>query len=171
MPLTREHLLTTLSHDLAAHYSLEGDLELELLRPWSPPAQVASIWQITVLEYPSLAASSMLLRCRVTSDGAEVAEATFVLRASLWRDCWTTRAPLTIGGTFDPSQLETRRVDLFRERDALPAAVGDRSYIFARGVAGGRLLTWRDIARRPLVRKCEMVEVAHRFSPRYAARG
>jgi flagella basal body P-ring formation protein FlgA len=61
---------------------------------------------------------------------------------------------------FDPALLETRRVDLLRERDALPAAVGDRSYIFARAVPAGRLLTWRDIGRRPLVKKGEIVEVS-----------
>ena len=38
--------------------------------------------------------------------------------------------------------------------------MGDRSFIFARAVPAGRMLTWRDIARRPLVRKGEVVEVA-----------
>jgi len=51
-------------------------------------------------------------------------------------------------------------VDLFRERDALPAAVGDNSFIFARAVNAGRTVTWRDITRRPLVKKGDMVEVS-----------
>mgnify|MGYP003705317517 CR=1 FL=1 len=32
------------------------------------------------------------------------------------------------------------------------------AYILSRGVTAGRLLTWRDLAKRPLVRKGEMVE-------------
>jgi flagella basal body P-ring formation protein FlgA len=159
-PLTREQLLTLLTRDLSAHFNLEGDLQLELVRDWAPPARIASAWQLIALEYPSVPSSSMLVRCRVAADNAVVGETTFIVRASLWRDVWATRQPLTIGATFDASMLETRRVDLFRERDALPAAVGDRSFIFARGVPAGRLLTWHDIARRPLVKKGEIVEVS-----------
>jgi flagella basal body P-ring formation protein FlgA len=159
-PLTRENLLGMLNRDLAAHYNLEGDLELDLLRTWTPPSQVAAKWSIVVLDYPTAAASTMILHCRVEADGAMAAEPTLVVRAALWREAWATRAPLTIGATFEPSMLEARRVDLFRERDALPANVGDRSYIFARGVPAGRLMTWRDIARRPLVKKGELVDVS-----------
>lgn len=159
-PLTRDLLLGELTRKLSAHFNLEGELQLEFIRAWAPPARVASIWELQVLEFPSVAAASMMLRCRILADAAPVTETTFVVRAQLWRDAWATRQPLTIGGSFDPAMLEARRVDLFRDRDALPAAVGDRSYVFARAVTAGRLLTWRDIARRPLVKKGDMVEVS-----------
>jgi flagella basal body P-ring formation protein FlgA len=32
--------------------------------------------------------------------------------------------------------------------------------VFARAVQAGRIVTWRDIARRPLVKKGDMVEVS-----------
>jgi flagella basal body P-ring formation protein FlgA len=51
-------------------------------------------------------------------------------------------------------------VDAFRERDVLPASAGDSSFIFSRGIGAGRTLTWRDIVRRPLVKKGELVEVS-----------
>jgi flagella basal body P-ring formation protein FlgA len=159
-PLTRDALIASLARDVVAHFNLEGDLQLELLRAWTPPARVAAAWDISVLEYPAVPAASMLLRCRVIADGETAAETTFVVRAALLRDVWVTRQPLTVNATFDPSLLETRRIDLFRERDVLPAAVGDHSFIFARAVPAGRLLTWRDVARRPLVRKGELVEVS-----------
>jgi flagella basal body P-ring formation protein FlgA len=157
--LTREQVLALLTRDLAAHFNLEGDLQVELLRAWAPPARTASLWELNVLEYPSAASSSMLLRCRVLADGEAVSDATFVLRAQLWRDAWVTKQPLAIGGTFEPEMLEARRVDLFRDRDALPAAIGDPSYVFARAVPAGRLLSWRDISRKPLVKKGSSVEV------------
>lgn len=159
-PFTREHLLATLARDLSSHFNLEGELQIELLRAWTPPSRVATTWTLQVLDYPSVMSSSLLLRARILADAAPAGEATFVLRANLWRDAWTTRQPLTIGATFDAAALEARRVDMLRERDALPAAVGDRSYIFARGVAAGRLLTWRDISRRPLIKKNDIVEVS-----------
>lgn len=159
-PLAQEQFLSALTRDLAGHFNLTGELTLELLRPWSPPAQPAGRWQVVVTEYPAVAAGSMLVRCRVLADGAVAAETTLVLRATLWRDAWVARVPQTLGATFDATQLETRRVDLFRERDALPADVGDNTFIFTRNLTAGRLLNWRDIVRRPLVRKGEMVEVA-----------
>lgn len=160
VPLTREALVSGLGRDLAAHFNLEGDLELELLRPWAPPAQIASAWTVRLVEYPPVASSSMMLRCRISADGVVASEPALVVRASLWREAWVTRLPLTTGTMFDPALLETRRVDLLRERDALPATVGDRTYDFARAVPAGRLLTWRDITRRSLVKRGETVDVS-----------
>ena len=162
-PLTRENLIAALARDLTAHFNLEGDLQLELLRPWSPPARSAASWEVAILEYPSTPSASMLLRIRISADGKIVSTAvdnSLVVRGALWRDAWVARQPLAVGGTFDPAVLETRRVDLFRDRDVLPAGAGDRSFIFTRAVSAGRLLTWRDIVRRPLVKKGELVEVS-----------
>jgi flagella basal body P-ring formation protein FlgA len=160
-PLAQSQFTAALAQDLASHFNLEGDLQLDLIRPWSSPDRVARDWQIQIVEYPSVPATSMLVRIRILADGQNLGtEQTLLLRASLWRDAWVARQPVAHNATFDASLLETRRVDLLRDRDALPAAVGDRSFIFARSVQAGRLLTWRDIARRPLVRKGEFVEVS-----------
>ena len=159
-PLARDQFIAELAANLSNHFRLEGELNLELLRPWSPPSRVAESWAIELLDYPSVPSASMLVRCRILADGATAADTTIVLRASLWRDVWVARQPLISGATFDPTELETRRVDLLRERDALPAVVGDRSYALARAVNAGRVLTWRDITRRPLVRKGDVVEVS-----------
>lgn len=160
VPLSREQFIDALVRDLAAHFNLEGELQIELLRPWTPPSRVAGAWNISILEYPAVPSSSMLVRGRVQADGVVVADFPVVLRASHWRDAWVTRLPLAAGAVFDPAQLEARRLDLFRERDIVPASVGDRSYVFARMVPAGRPLTWRDIARRPLVKKGNLVEVS-----------
>ena len=159
-PFTRDQLVAALSRDLAGHFNLEGDLQLELVRAWAPPARVAAAWSLTVLEYPSMPSTSMLVRCELRADGETVAETSLVVRAALWRDAWVARQPLAVGEAFDPALLDVRRVDLLREREVLPAAVGDRSYVFSRSVSAGRLLTWRDLNRRPLVKKGQLVEVS-----------
>jgi flagella basal body P-ring formation protein FlgA len=159
-PFTRERLVAELTRNLAGHFNLEGDLQLELLRPWSPPVETAAVWTVEIDDYPSAPASSMLVRCRLLADGTITAPAVLVLRAALWRDVWVARQPLAHGATFDPSALETRRVDQFREREALPVSAGDRSFSFTRSVSPGAQLTWRDITRRPLVRKGSLVEVS-----------
>ena len=159
-PLTREDFVASVSASLASHFNLEGDLQLELLRAWAAPDRVARAWSVDVSEYPSVLAPAMLARCRVLADGQVAGEYTITLHAALMRDAWSARTPVAANVTFDPEQLEIRRVDFLRERDALPASVGDRSFIFARAIQPNRLLTWRDITRRPLVRKGDLVEVA-----------
>lgn len=159
-PLTQDTFVSALSRELVSHFNLEGELQLELLRPWAAPAKVAGDWQVMVTDFPTVAGSAMLVRCRVLADGEPLAESTLTLRANLWRDAWVARQPLVNGAPFDASVLETRRVDIFRDREALPASVGDNSYIFSRTVNPGRVVTWRDVARRPLVRKGDLVEVS-----------
>lgn len=158
---TSERLVAGVSQQLAQHFNLEGELQVELLRPWSAPDRAATDWRVEVIEFPSTAASSMLLRVRLFADGETAQpDATLAIRASLWRDAWSVREPVSVNAIFDATALEPRRVDAFRERDALPVTAGDRTFIYARSVSAGRLLTWRDIARRPLVRKGEFVEVS-----------
>ncbi|WP_414661705.1 flagellar basal body P-ring formation chaperone FlgA [Horticoccus sp. 23ND18S-11] len=159
-PFTRDQLIGSLTRSIAAHFNLEGELQIELQRAWVLPSRLAASWELTVVEFPTTVTGTMMVRCRLAADGAAVSDASLVLRAQLWRDVWVTRQPLVTGSAFDASALETRRVDTLRDREALPASVGDRTYIFARGVSAGRMLTWRDVARRPLVRKGDTVEVS-----------
>jgi flagella basal body P-ring formation protein FlgA len=159
-PLTRDDFMTAVTGSLVNHFSAEGELSLELLRTWAAPGRLARQWTVEVVEFPAVLASSMLARCRVLADGEPAAEYTLTLRATLWRDAWSARQPVAANAPFEASALDTRRVDFLRERDALPVTVGDRGFIFARSIQPNRLLTWRDISRRPLVRKGELVEVS-----------
>jgi flagella basal body P-ring formation protein FlgA len=156
----REQLLADLARELAAHFNLEGELQLDLGRPWSAPARTAAAWTLQVVEFPAAPSAAMLVRCRLLADTTPAADFSLILRASLWRDAWVSRQPLAAGATFDLALVEPRRTAVLRERDALPVTAGDRSYIVARAVPAGRLLGWRDLSRRPLVRKGELVEVS-----------
>jgi len=159
-PVAREQVLADAARDLTSHFNLEGEVQLELPKGWAPPATAADHWRVELAEYPSLASSAMLVRMRLFGDGALAADASLVLRAVHSREVWAARQPVALGAIFDSAVLDTRRVDLFRERDALPTSAGDRGFVFARGVSAGRVLTWRDLVRRPLVRKGDLVEVS-----------
>lgn len=159
-PFAREQLVADLSRDLAAHFNLDGELQIELPRTWSAPTTVASHWAVEVVEYPSIASSAMLVRVRVHGDGVLAADSSVVVRAAHLREVWIARQPIALGAIFDPASLDTRRVDLFRERDSLPTSAGDRSFVFNRSISAGRALVWRDLSRRPLVRKGDLVEVS-----------
>jgi flagella basal body P-ring formation protein FlgA len=147
---------------LAAHFNLDGDLEVEFVRPWTAPVRTAAVWQVVISEFPSIPSSVMVLHCRLVADGARVDEPSLMVRAILWRDIWFARQPLSAGSVFNPSALDTQRIDCFRVHDALPASAGDRSFVFARDIQADRMLSWHDLARRPLVHKGDLVEAVAR---------
>ena len=158
--LTREQALAALSQQLVEHFNLVGDLQLELSRPWVEPAPAAAPVTLAIAEFPAAPASSLMLRVRLESAGAPLGEISVLLRLQLLRDAWVTRQPANRGDGFDPAALDVRRVDFLHEHDVLPADVADRDLTFARSVTAGRVLTWRDVARRALVRKGDLIEVA-----------
>jgi flagella basal body P-ring formation protein FlgA len=158
-PFTSAQLLAAVASDLSGHFRLEGDLKLEALRAWTPPAAAASNWAVVVTDYPAMPSTTMVVRCQLIGDGAVMDDTTLVLRAALWQDAWFAPQPLASGAVFDRQALYTRRVDCLREHDALPATAGDPSFIFSRQIPANQLIRWHDIVRRPLVRKGEIVDV------------
>ena len=158
-PVTGEEIINSVKAELMTHFNLIGTLQLEITGPWKVPDRLASSWTVQVAEFPSIASSSMAVRCNFIADGHPVGDSMIIFHASLWREAWFARQPLASGTTFDPSSLESHRVDALRDRDALPITVGDDAFVIAVTIPAGRGLTWHDVARRPLVRKGEMVEV------------
>jgi flagella basal body P-ring formation protein FlgA len=160
-PPDRAVLLVQLADDLAAHYSLTENLDVDFIRPWSPPAasEGAAPVVATVFDYPEALASSMLVRVRYTQDERILREDTLALRVSLWRESMIAASPLKRGDAVSLHAVTTRRVDALRDRDALPVSAAGEDYVFAREIPAGRTLSWRDVVRRPLVRRGQMIEV------------
>jgi len=154
-----EALTAVCTRELVEHFNLEGDLQLEVTRPWVPERAVGNAWTAAVVDFPATATSTMLIRCEV-KDAAGSQLATLIVHAALWRDAWTAHLPIEANGTFDVSRLETRRCDFLREHDLLPASMGDDSYVFTHSLQVGRVLTWRDIGRHPLVKKGDLIEAS-----------
>ncbi|HZZ18174.1 MAG TPA: flagellar basal body P-ring formation chaperone FlgA [Opitutaceae bacterium] len=147
-----------LTHDVAAHFNLEGDFQLSLEHPWTPERAPAAGWTFSVVEFPMTPSSVMLVRCQL-QDAQGTQESSVLVHAALWRDAWAVKTPIEAGSAFDTTRLEGRRSDMLREHDLLPATVGDGGYIFARAVQVGRVLTWHDVSRHQQVRKGDLVEV------------
>lgn len=157
----RSTLLADLAAELAAHYTISESLEVDLVRPWTSPAVISgeAPVSVAVVEYPEALASSMLVRVRYKQDERVLREDTLVLRVSLWREGMIAAAPLKRGDPVSLQAVTTRRVDALRDRDTLPVSAAAEDYIVVRDVATGRTLAWRDVIRRPLVRRGQMVEV------------
>jgi flagella basal body P-ring formation protein FlgA len=152
-------LLAGLTRQLSDRFQIEGELQLELLRTWSAPAISGPAPEVVVVDCPATLAPSLLVRVRLQNGASPLGEYTVQVHCQVFRDVWVTRNPVERSAPFDSSLLDTRRIDVLRERDAMPSTQGDNTLTYARSVPAGRFLTWHDVARRALVRKGEMIDV------------
>ena len=139
------------------HFGLEGDLHLVPVSGGTFAPKPGAM--ISIVEFPSGISAQILLRVRTEVTGEASQEQTVVLRANLWRSGWKLRQPSQRGDLLDSSALEPVRIDVLRDRDAL-SAMPQGDYIFTRAVPPDRLLTWRDLAARPIVRRGGPVSVS-----------
>ncbi len=154
--------LTTLTALLTDHFQPTGDLTLAWARP--RPAAAPADADLVLTTVPPALSSQFLLNVRATSAAGATTDHTLVLRAELWRDGWTLREPASVQSPLIPHALDFRRFDALRDRDAIPADPA-LELDFARTVPAGRLLTWRDVVRRPMVRRGQPVEVTATNGP------
>jgi flagella basal body P-ring formation protein FlgA len=157
----RTALLDELAGNLTAHYAVAETLDVDLLRPWTAPDMAAgeTPMAVAIIDYPEALASSMLVRVRYTQDERILREDTLALRVSLWREGMVAATPLKRGDAVSLQGVTTRRVDALRDRESLPISIAGGDYVFAREVPAGRPLTWRDVTRRSLVHRGQVVEV------------
>jgi len=157
---SQEQLLADLTRQLTEHFQARGDLQLDLLRPWAPLAVSAGPVEVVILDCPARLSSSLLLQVRLQANGSALGSFALMLKAQLLRDVWVSRTPIERGADFDPNQLDTRHLDVLQQRDTVPTDSTDADFTYASSVASGRLLAWRDLARRSLIRKGQIVEVS-----------
>lgn len=155
----RAQVLDKLAQQVATYFQAEGTLTLEPQRTWVAPV-LAPGWDLAIVEYPKELSSALILRFRIVSNGEVVTEPTVVFRAQLMRDVYFSRTPVEREALFEPAVLETRNVDVLRERDPVLVSAPIKDMIFNRAVSAGRVILWSDLARRPMVRRGEMIEVA-----------
>jgi flagella basal body P-ring formation protein FlgA len=156
-PAPPDPWLAELTPLLTDHYQSAGELVLSFARPH--PAATPATATLVLASCPTELATQMLVNVRASDAAGHVTECLLVLHAELWRNGWTLREPAASGEPVRANRLDVRRYDALRDHDALavdPALDLD----FARNVPAGRLLTWRDVVRRPLVHRGQPVEVS-----------
>jgi flagella basal body P-ring formation protein FlgA len=148
--------LVTLAALLTTRYHANGTLFLDWNRP--RPASAPADADLEVVDAPAELAPQLLIGVLATDSAGVRTRHTLVLRAELWRDGAALRFPSAVGSPLLLSDVEVRRYDALRERDAL--VLEDTAELdFARAVPVGRLLNRRDVLRRPLVRRGQPIDV------------
>lgn len=158
-PVTPENFLPKIARQLASEIRPDGELRLELVRQWTPPAEPAGPWTMEIVGLPAALSPNMILRCRLVVDGQRAGEWNLAVTVQLLGDAWVSRQPVNRGDRLEASQFDLRRVDRLRERDPVPAQLDLVDLVATRPLPAGTVLTWRDTMRRPRVRKGDQVEV------------
>jgi len=148
--------LVTISALLTERYNAKGSLVLNWNRPRTSAAPADA--DLEIINAPTELAPQLLLGVLSTTADGTRTRYTLVLRAELWRNGAALRYPAAAGTPLLSEDLEFRRYDALRERDVLMLEEGSE-LDFARAVPAGRLLTSRDVLRRPLVRRGQPIDV------------
>jgi flagella basal body P-ring formation protein FlgA len=151
--------MTELTHQVSNHFNVEGEWELTPQQPLVIFPTEASAWELSVTSFPAQLSSYLVLRYRLMGDGLVVQENSLLVKASLWKSAWITHHPITARTIFDSSSLATVRIDALSQRDVVAASAGDNTYAYTRDMRADSLITWHDLARRPLVKKGDIVDV------------
>lgn len=159
--LSADALVAELERQAAMHFAADGELKLSLARVWPALRLPEADWVLTVTEWPASGlASTLLVRVKVVSGSETIIEGQLPLRAQLWRDVWFAANPLERGQSLDRPMLTTQKADILRERIPIVSADIDPTTLeITQSVAAGKMLTRRDVAVRPLVRKGQVVNV------------
>ena len=155
---TQDTLLTELSRQIGERFQLRGELKLDVTHPFTSLA-VAGPVEVSILNCPARLSSSLLLQVRLQKDGRVLGDYSINLKVQLFRDAWASRMPIERGSNFDPAQLDAQHVDVLQQRDVVPVDSTEGDLTYATSVSASRLLTWRDLSRRSLVKKGQIVEV------------
>lgn len=155
---TQEMLLTELSRQIGERFQVRGDLKLDVTRPFGSLASTGPV-EVVILGCPSKLSSSLLLQVRLQQAGRALGDYSINLKVQQFRDAWMARTPIERGSNFDPAHLDAQRVDILQQRDVVPVDGTEGDLTYATSVSANRLLTWRDLTRRALVRKGQIVEV------------
>lgn len=158
--LSAEQVVAELGRQLSDHYQVRGDLKVSLVRPWVAPAPVAGGYELSVVDCPARFTSSLLVRVRLMNGDRSCGDAVLPVQVQLFRNVFVARALVERDASFDPAQLDVRRVDVLRERDAVATDECEGDFTYTTSVQPGRLLVWRDLTKRALVHKGEVIEVA-----------
>lgn len=167
--LNADDLALALTERLVVKFAPAGDLQLELVNPWTPlalPGANAADWQVVVTEFPAAGLEpTFLVRFQVKAgkggDETTLGEWRLPVRAQLWQETWVASRRLVRGELLNGADLERQKVDVLREKTRTPlsAAVAPEDLELVQTVAAGQPLGQRDVRRRPSVRRGQVVEV------------
>ena len=160
MILTEAELLSAVRKDLPKRFPVQGELRVQLVRPWVPMQLPGKDFFAECLVTGGTAlAPQMMITVRGVSDGKIVGEWPLQFKMEVWQDVWVASQRLDRGQILAPGMISVQRVDSMRETTAnIPADTEIMGKELAQPVQQGRMLASRDLVERSLVKTGQYVD-------------
>jgi flagellar basal body P-ring formation protein FlgA len=131
----------------------KGELELRLMRPWSPVSVPDEAWTIKLLDLPTAGVTpNFIVRFELRCGAESVGNWQLAMQAKVWREVPVAQATLKRGELLTDSAIALERRDVLALREApVPYPADNTTFELAENVPPGTALTTRSVRPRPLV--------------------
>lgn len=153
-----EALALSLEDTLTERYHVDGKLKVKLLSAWTSPQLYDNHWVLELTEAPRSIAQRMLISFHVRSGQEVLGPYRLTVGCECWQESYFTKERISGRTQLLAEEFEVHAVDILSYPQSIVSASVDlRDYQLSQGVIANRPLFWRDIARRPTVKKGKMV--------------
>ncbi len=156
--LEAEALALALENTLTERYHIDGNLKVKLFSAWASPLLCDPHWVLELTDAPRSIAQRMLLSFNVRSGEEVVGPYRLTVGCECWQESYFTKERISGRTQLLAEEFEVHAVDILSYPQSIVSASVDlKDYQLSQGVIANRPLFWRDIARRPTVKKGKMV--------------
>ena len=132
----------------------EGELEMELIRPWKPMLVPDGALEMRMLTKINYRTSQTSLRFQLMDAGVPFGVFSAAVKISLWKDAWVATRQITRGTLLPEAKLKKQRHNMIKVRqDLWGGNPSDGRFWFQENISPGRLIYDKAVAMKPVVRR------------------
>ena len=132
----------------------EGELEMELIRPWKPMLVPDGALEMRMLTKINYRTSQTSLRFQLMDGGVPFGVFSAAVKISLWKDAWVATRQITRGTLLPEAKLKKQRHNMIKVRqDLWDGNPSDGRFWFQENISPGRLIYDKAVVMKPVVRR------------------
>lgn len=158
--ITLDELLPVLRSRIEDAFAPEGGLEISAMQPWRDIKVPGKEWSVELLRVSGQQLSSHIVASfGILYDGQPVGHYQMQLACSLKQDVLVATRYLNKGTALSKSDFEVQSRDVLEMKvKPIPATESLGGYELSNALGGGRVLYWRDLAARPVMKRGQVVD-------------
>jgi len=132
----------------------EGELEMELIRPWKPMLVPDGALEMRMLTKINYRTSQTSLRFQLMDGGVPFGVFSAAVKISLWKDAWVATRQITRGTLLPEAKLKKQRHNMIKVRqDLWGGNPSDGRFWFQENISPHRLIYDKAVVMKPVVRR------------------
>lgn len=161
--LNFDAFLLALGQSLEERYGFEGMMEIQLLSQFYLPYIDVPYWNINLIEVPKNMASRMSVVFNIKTDKEVFGPFRILIQAQCWQEVYFTKDRILSKHGLNRGDFESHKIDVLSYHQSLvPLHVDLKNYELLHTLSAHKPLLWRDITRKPTIRKGKMVNAIGR---------